>query len=119
MWRMWIQNQYLLGAELRRQVVTWNISVSILVKNVDTIIQPIGTLEVTFDDVRKVSWPVEFCSSDVMFGQKFLTLTHQGLMWFAPRRAQRALRLGLLTKTIIAIDLLVFDNSVMCFVHLT
>ena len=38
MLRMWIQNEYILGAEHTHQVVTWNILVLILVKNVDTIL---------------------------------------------------------------------------------
>ena len=40
----------------------------ILVKNVDAIFQPMGTLEVTLDDAMQDSWLVEFCSSDVMYG---------------------------------------------------
>ena len=71
---MWIQNQCLWEAALSQQVVTWNISVFILVKNVVTSFQALESLRISLDNAMKNSWQVEFCSSDVMFGQWFLAL---------------------------------------------
>ena len=47
--------------------------------DVETDSLAIETLRITLDDTMEVSLHVEFCSSDVIFGEKFLTLNWSSL----------------------------------------